>query len=99
MSLLCGHAVPLHRFGIVFGHALAFVVHDAQVGLRLDETLLCGHAVPLHRFGIVFGHTLAVLVLDAQVELRLGETLALRPCGTTSPLRRRLRARPRRCRR
>ena len=40
IPLLGSHAVPLHRFGIVFRHTLAGVVDDAQVELRIGVALL-----------------------------------------------------------
>ena len=40
VTLLCSYAVPLDGFGIVFGHALAFVVHDAQTDLPQGIPLL-----------------------------------------------------------
>ena len=49
IPLLGSHAVPLDSFGIVFGHALAVVVHDSQVVLRVGVTLL-GETPQLHKF-------------------------------------------------
>lgn len=46
MALLCGLAVPLDRLSIVLRHALAFLVHNAEIVLGVGKALLCGLAVP-----------------------------------------------------
>ena len=54
---------------VVLGHALALVVHNAEVELGPGVALDCGLAIPLHRLGVVLDHAPAIGVHKAKVGL------------------------------
>jgi hypothetical protein len=67
---LSGQPIPLHRFAVILGDALSFVVHHAEVGLRARVALYGSEPKPPHGFPVVLGDAAPLLVHDAEVALR-----------------------------
>ena len=55
MALVGGQVHPLARLGAVLCHALADLVHQADLKLRLRHAAFGRHLVPLQGLGIVLG--------------------------------------------
>ena len=70
-TLICRQAVPLHSFGIVFWHAFATGVYQAEIGLRIGISLISRLAIPLQGFSSILRHAFAVGVTPAEVVLRI----------------------------
>ncbi len=60
----------MERLGVVLRHALAVIVHDAEIVHRRGHALLGGLAEPKERLGVVLRHAPAFVVHDAEVEHR-----------------------------
>ena len=83
VSLFPGRFVPVGACDVephvrehgILENALAIVVHDPEVELRLSDTLLGSELEPAYRFGIVLENALPVVVHDPEVVLRFGVSL------------------------
>ena len=58
VALIGGEAIPLQGLGVVLRHALAIVVHEAEIVLRAGVALVGGEAIPFQRLGVVLRHAL-----------------------------------------
>ena len=75
MTLFGGLEKPLSRFGVILRHALAMVVHNAEVALGNGIALFGSLEKPLSRLGVILRHALAFVVHAAEIDLRNGMTL------------------------
>ena len=76
---------PLHRLATILRNALTLVICQAEIKLRLGDSLLGGETIPLHRLDIILRNALALVIHHAEIELRLGDSLL---GGAATPLRR-----------
>jgi hypothetical protein len=67
--LVCGFAIPLHRFQTIFRYSLPIVVANAQIVLGNCKILIGGLAKPDCCFLLVFRYPLAIAVTDSQIVL------------------------------
>ncbi len=75
LPLLCCLGQPESRFVSVLCNPLAILVADAQIVLRIGNSLIRGFLVPVDSLLVVLRHPLAILVADAQPVLRRGMPL------------------------
>lgn len=66
---------PHMSLNVVPRYPLAFRVHEAEIHLRIRQSLISGPSVPLRRLGVVLRKALSLVVHEAEVVLGLGESL------------------------
>ena len=68
-------AKPYQSFDVVLRRALAFDVHDPEIGLGVGVALVGCEAIPLQRLSVVLRHTLAVGIHEPEIKLGVGVAL------------------------
>lgn len=73
--LVGGKSKPPRCLSAVLRHAIAVVIHRAELVLRFCLSLLGGSEIPTRRFGVALRHALAAVIQQAEVVLRFREAL------------------------